>query len=206
MKRKRFIQDLGVVTLSTALIGAATCCYVRAGLGSDSVAVFNEGLSIFAGFSLGTAAWCLNIGLLTTAFLLARKHIAWTTVYNSLLCGPFIDLMNWVLEPVFGFRGGVVYRCALFGAGLLLVAASCALMIRKCPGMSVNDAITTGISRRLGCSFRVVRMSIDGMLMLTGFLMGGVVGIGSVIAVLCTGPLIQCFSQLGKIAPENSEM
>ena len=197
MKEKKWIRDILYVTLSTAMIGAATCCYVRAGLGSDSVAVFNEGLSTFAGFSLGTAAWCLNIGLLLTAFLTARKNIGWTTIYNSLLCGPFIDLMNWLLAPVLGFSSGLWFRVVLFAAGLLLVAISCALMMRKCPGMSVNDAISTCVSKRLGCSFRVVRMSIDGALMLTGLLLGGVVGIGSVVAVLGTGPLIQFFYQLG---------
>ena len=198
MKQKKIFKDLAVVTLSTAMIGAATCCYVRAGLGSDSVAVFNEGLSIFGGVSLGTAAWILNMVLLLTAFLTARKHIGWTTIYNSLLVGPFIDVMNWVLSPVLGLSTGLWFRWVLFAAGLVLVGAACALMILGCPGMSVNDAISTGIAKRLGCSFRAVRMSIDGALMLAGFLMGGVVGIGSVVAVLGTGPLIQFFAQFGK--------
>lgn len=198
MIKKKFYRDLGVVTLATAMIGAATCCYVRSGLGSDSVAVFNEGLSLFAGFSLGTAAWCLNIGLLTTAFLVARKHLGWTTVCNSLLCGPFIDLMNWVLAPVLGLSEALWFRCLLFAAGLVLVAASCALLMLRCTGMSVNDAIATAISKRLGCSFRAVRIAMDAILMLLGWLMGGVVGVGSVAAVICTGPLIQWFYQFGK--------
>ncbi len=198
MKERHFWKELAVVAVSTVMIGAATCCYVRAGLGSDSVAVFNEGLSVFAGFSLGTAAWCLNIGLLVTAFLVARKHIGWTTIFNSLLIGPSIDLVNWALDPILNLSDGLWFRWILFAAGLLLVGSSCALMIRRCPGMSVNDAISTAIAERLGCSFRVVRMSIDGALMLTGWLMGGVVGIGSVVAVICTGPLIQFFAQFGK--------
>ena len=198
MREKTLFKDILTVTAATAMIAAATCCYVRSGLGSDSVAVFNEGLSIFGGFSLGTAAWCLNVGLLVTAFLTARKHIGWTTVCNSLLCGPFIDLMDRGLAPVLGFSGGLLYRWVLFAAGMLLVASSCALMICRCPGMSVNDAIATGISKRLGCSFRLVRVGIDALLMLTGWLMGGVVGVGSVAAVLCTGPLIQWFCGFGK--------
>ena len=68
MKQKRFTRDVAVVTLSTLMIGAATCCYVRAGLGGDSVAVFLEGLSVAGGVSLGTASWLLNIVLLTLAF------------------------------------------------------------------------------------------------------------------------------------------
>ena len=198
MKQEILLKDLAVVMISTAMFGAATCCYVRAGLGSDSVAVFNEGLSRFTGFSLGTAAWMLNIGLLLTAFLAARKYIGWTTIVNSLLIGPAIDLMNWVLSPVLGLSDGVWFRCVLFAGGLVLVAGGCALLIRKCPGMSVNDAIATGISKRIRCSFRAVRVAMDAALMIAGFLMGGVIGVGSVAAVLGTGPLIQWFSQFGK--------
>ena len=198
MKKTKFFKDLAVVTLSTALIGAATCCYVRAGLGGDSVAVFLEGLSTALGISLGTASWSLNIVLVTLAVLMARKHIGWTTVYSCILTGSFVDLADALLEPVFSLSGALGYRWGIFLAGLLLLTLACALMIRFCPGMSILDAIVTRLSEKLRVSFRAVRMTIDAALMVTGFLLGGVVGIGSVVAVLGTGPLIQYFSQLGK--------
>ena len=198
MKQKKFIKDLAVVTLATAMIGAATCCYVRASLGGDSVAVFLEGLSAALCISLGTASWSLNIVLVALAFLMARKHIGWTTVYSCILTGSFIDLADILLGPVFSLSGAIWYRWAIFLAGLLLLTVACALMIRFCPGMSILDAIVTRLSEKLRISFRAVRMTIDAALMLSGFLMGGVVGIGSVVAVLGTGPLIQFFVQLGK--------
>ena len=198
MKKTNFFKELAVVTLSTALIGAATCCYVRAGLGGDSVAVFLEGLSVAGGISLGTASWSLNIVLVTLAVLMARKHIGWTTVYSCILTGSFVDLADVLLEPVFSLSGALWYRWGIFLAGLLLLTAGCALMIRFCPGMSVMDAIVTRLAERLGVSFRAVRMTIDAGLMVAGLLMGGVVGIGSVVAVLGTGPLIQFFAQFSK--------
>ena len=198
MKQRNFFKDLAVVTLSTAMIGAATCCYVRAGLGGDSVAVFFDGLSRFAGISLGTASWIFNIALLVLAFLTARKHIGWTTVFGCLFTGLFVDLADAALDPVFGLSGVLWYRGMIFLAGLLLLTAACALMIRYCPGMSVMDAIVTRLADQLGVSFRAVRMAIDALLMLSGWLMGGVVGFGTVVAVLGTGPLIQWFSQIGK--------
>ena len=183
------------MSLCTSLIGAATCCYVRAGLGGDSVAVFLEGLSVAFGISLGTASWSLNIVLVTLAFLMARKHMGWTTVYSCILTGSFVDLADALLEPVFSLNGALGYRWGIFLEGLLLLTAGCALMIRFCPGMSVMDAIVTRLAEKLGTSFRAVRMTIDAALMVSGFLMGGVVGIGSVVAVLGTGPLIQFFVQ-----------
>ena len=62
--------------------------------------------------------------------------------------------------------------------------------------MSVMDAIASRLAEIFCCSFRLVRVVIDGMMMLTGWLMGGVVGVASIIAVLGTGPLIQFFVQL----------
>ena len=198
MKQTKFFKDLAVVTASTAMIGAATCCYVRAGLGGDSVAVFLEGLSEAGGISLGMASWALNIVLLTLAFLTARKHIGWTTVFGCLFTGSFIDWADGILDPVFRLSGALWFRWGTFVMGLVLLTAACALMIRFCPGMSIMDAIVTRVAERLGCSFRVVRMSVDAALMLTGFLLGGVVGIGSIAAVLGTGPLIQFFCRFGK--------
>ena len=198
MKKTKFFKDLAVVTLSTALIGVATCCYVRASLGGDSVAVFLEGLSTALGITLGTASWSLNIVLVSLAVLTARKHIGWTTVYSCILTGSFIDLADTLLDPVFSLSGAVWFRWGIFLAGLLLLTLSCALMIRFCPGMSFLDAIVTRLSEKLRVSFRAVRMTIDAGLMVTGLLMGGVVGIGSVVAVLGTGPLIQFFAQFGK--------
>jgi uncharacterized membrane protein YczE len=200
MNRKKMIMDLAVVTAATAMIGAATCCYVRAGLGGDSVAVFLEGLSVAGGITLGTASWMLNIVLVALALVMARRYIGWTTVYSCILTGSFIDLADGILDPFFGLSDALWFRWGILGLGLLLLTAACALMIRFCPGMSIMDAIVTRISEKLGVSFRAVRMIIDAGLMLTGFLLGGVVGTGSVAAVLGTGPLIQFFCQLGKKA------
>ena len=198
MKQKKFIRDVAVVTLSTLMIGAATCCYVRAGLGGDSVAVFLEGLSRAMGISLGTASWLLNIVLLTLGFLTARRYVGWTTVYGCVFTGLFVDLADALLNPVFGLSSALWYRGMIFMAGLLLLTEACALMIRFCPGMSIMDAIVTRLSERTGISFRTIRILIDTIMMFSGWLMGGMVGIGTVAAVLCTGPLIQWFSRFGK--------
>lgn len=198
MIQKNVVKDLSVVTVATAMIGAATCCYVRAGLGGDSVAVFLDGLSCSAGLTLGEASWLFNLALLIAAFFIARRKLGWTSIFNSLLSGFFVDLADWGLGPVLGLWGAPVFRWGLFLAGLLLLSSACALMMRACPGMSVLDAITAGLSDRLGLSFRAVRISIDVILMTVGWLMCGVVGFGTVLAVAATGPLIQWFYQLGK--------
>ena len=177
------------------MIGAATCCYVRAGLGGDSVAVFFDGLSRFAGISLGTASWIFNILLLAIGSLTARRYIAWTTVFSCILTGWFVDLADWALAPVLTFDGGVLYRWALFFTGLVLLAAGCGLMIRRCPGMSVLDAIVTRLAERCGRSYRMIRIWVDVAVMAAGVAMGGIIGAGSIVAAFATGPAIAFFSK-----------
>lgn len=198
MNQAKFFRNLAAVTLSTAMIGAATCCYVRAGLGGDSVAVFLDGLSRFFRITLGTASWLLNLVFLITACLIARDKLGWTTIYNSLLSGVFVDLADRMLGPVLGFSGGPVFRWVLLISGLLLLGCACALMMRACPGMSVLDAITAALAERLGCSYRAMRIGIDIALMAGGWLIGGTVGLGTLVAVIGTGPVIQWFYQFGK--------
>ena len=163
----------------------------------ESTTFFKDGMKRLLKNKIATISLIIIV-LVTLALLMARKHIGWTTVYSCILTGSFVDMADALLEPVFSLSGALWYRWGIFLAGLLLLTLSCALMIRFCPGMSILDAIVTRLAEKLGTSFRAVRMTIDAGLMLTGFLMGGVVGIGSVVAVLGTGPLIQFFVQFGK--------
>ena len=119
-------------------------------------------------------------------------------MFGSVFTGLFVDLADTLLDPVFGLSSALWYRGMIFLAGLLLLTEACALMIRFCPGMSIMDAIVTRLSERTGISFRTIRILIDTIMMFSGWLMGGMVGIGTVAAVLCTGPLIQWFSRFGK--------
>ena len=135
---------------------------------------------------------------LQEALLLSEVCTKVTVVQNLSGFTGEKKLADALLEPVFSLSGALWYRWGIFLAGLLLLTGACALMIRLCPGMSVMDAIVTRLSEKLRVSFRAVRMTIDAALMVTGFLMGGVVGIGSVVAVLGTGPLIQFFVRFGK--------
>lgn len=193
-----FLKTLLVVLIATMMLSTATCCYIHAGFGSDSVAVMQQGLSEFTGLSLGNAAFAFSGALLVIDFFAARKNISWTSLVNCLLCGVFIDVANWALAPVFGLSDGVVFRVVLFVAGISLVAGSCALLITYNRGMSVQDALVCWLSEKLHVSYRAVRITMDALYMFSGWLMGGVVGVGSIAAVFGTGPLIQWMLRFGK--------
>ena len=194
MNRKKvfdFLKTLLIVSFATLLFAVAVCCYIYAGLGSDSVSVFQEGLSKAIGCSLGTAAYLYSISFLILDFFISRKNIGWATVINSFLLGLCIKLVQWAMEPVFTFSDHLAYRIALLAAGILLVSVSCVMLIRTNRGKNALDAVAWGLSEKLRLPYRVARIIVDALMMLIGWLLGGVVGLGSIFAVFLTGPIIQ---------------
>ena len=98
-----------------------------------------------------------------------------------------------VRVPFFQFSDGIAFRILLLAMGILLVSVSCVILIRLKQGKNALDAVAWGLSARLKVPYRVMRICVDAVLMGVGWLLGGVVGFGSIAAVLLTGPTIQLF-------------
>ena len=188
-----FLKTFLAITVATFLFGVAVCCYIHAALGSDSVSVFQQGLSHTFSCTLGTAAYIYMAIVFVIDLFVSRENIGWTTVLNALMLGGFIDLVNKVFVPFFQFSDGLAFRILLLAMGILLVSVSCVILIRLKQGKNALDAVAWGLSTRLKLPYRVMRICVDAVLMGIGWILGGVVGFGSVAAVLLTGPTIQMF-------------
>ena len=190
-KIKDFLKTMFAVTVATFLFGVAVCCYIHANLGSDSVSVFQQGLSRTFSCTLGTAAY-IYIGIVFVIDLfISRENIGWTTVLNALLLGSFIDLVNTLFAGFFELGNTLAFRILLLTMGILLVSASCVILIWINKGKNALDAVAWGLASRLKRPYRTIRICVDAVLMGIGWLLGGVVGFGSLAAVLMTGPAIQ---------------
>lgn len=201
-----FLKTLLIVAFATLLFAVAVCGYIYAGLGSDSVSVFQQGLSEAIGCELGIAALIYGVSFLILDFFISRKNIGWATIINSFLLGPCIKLVQWLMEPVFTVTDHLAYRVALLSMGILLVSVSCVILIRTNKGKNVLDAVAWGLSEKLKLPYRIARIIVDALMMLTGWLLGGVVGLGSIAAVFLTGPIIQFLNKTAeKIKAKRQE-
>ena len=179
-----------VVITATPLFGICILFYTYAALGSDSLTVFEEGLSRFFHISLGNAAIIYNVASVIIGYLFARKYIGLTTVVNALLIGFCVNLLEPVLKPFLTLSNSIPFRILIFVIGLLTCCLGCAILIYGESGMSAMDAFATRIADLVHKEYRYVRIGCDAVAMLVGWLMGGVVGVGSIIATFGTGPLI----------------
>ncbi len=188
---KNSLIKMAIVAITaTPLFGICILFYTYAALGSDSLTVFEEGLSHFFHISLGDAAIIYNVASVVIGFLFARKYIGLTTVVNALLIGFCVNLFEPYFKPFLTLSDSIPFRAFVFLVGLLTCCLGCAILIFGESGMSAMDAFATRIADLLHKEYRYVRIGCDAAAMLVGWLMGGVVGVGSIIATFGTGPLI----------------
>ena len=176
-------------------IGAGTILY--AGIGGDTVTVFQDGLHALFNISYGQASRIYNVVFVVLALIFARKYSGIGTVLSALVIGYAIDISNslWLLTMLkTGFISGLI----IFMTGLVIYALGIALLIRCDAGMNCLDALLYRLMDVTGLKYKYLRIAADVILTVTGCFMGGVFGVGTVIAVFLTGPLVELFTGNGQ--------
>jgi uncharacterized membrane protein YczE len=169
------------------LYGVSDGMILLAGLGVDPWDVFHQGLSRRLGLGVGT--WAVIIGLIVLALWIPmRQRPGIGTVCNVIVVGAVID----IVLAVFPAPHQIVVRWALLLSGVGLNAVATAAYIGAGLGPGPRDGLMTGLAAR-GHSVRIVRTAIELSVLAVGWLLGGTVGIGTVIYALSIGPLAHYF-------------
>ncbi len=157
---------------------------VLAGLGLDPWDVLHQGLSRTFGLAIGT--WAIIVSVLALiGWRALRQRLGVGTITNAILIGVVMDIMLSLVHPPHALAA----RIALLVGGVVLNGIATGLYIGAGLGPGPRDGLSTGIVARGGYSMRVVRTSIELTVLLTGFLLGGTVGIGTVLYALAIGPI-----------------
>src|SRR5690606_32396863 len=180
MLLRRLIQ----LHLGLALFGVSLALMVRATLGLDPWNVFQQGLMDVVGLSLGQVSIAIG-AVVMLAWIPLRQKPGFGTIANIIVIGLVIDATLAVL-PVFE---GLALRSAMMVSGVVLNAFASAAYIGAGMGPGPRDGLMTGLHERLGWSIRVSRLSIEATVLAAGWLLGGVVGVGTVLYAVVLGPL-----------------
>ncbi|MCU1532090.1 MAG: hypothetical protein JWO49_1661 [Arthrobacter sp.] len=182
MMTRRLFQLL----IGLAMYGVSLAVFIRAGLGLDPWDVFHQGLAGKTGLSIGTVVVIVSF-LVLLLWIPLRQRPGFGTLCNAVLVGVFADI-GLALIPEFSHLGGQIGMLA--GAVLLnAVASACYIGARFGPG--ARDGLMTGLARRTGWSVRTSRTGIEVVVLGAGWLLGGSVGVGTVLYALAIGPLVQ---------------
>lgn len=167
------------------LYGTSLALMVRADLGLDPWDVFHQGVSERTELSFGTVVIATG-ALVLLLWVPLRQRPGVGTVSNVVVLGLVVDVVLAVLDTPDSLAG----RAALLAAGIVLNAVATAAYIGAGLGPGPRDGLMTGLVRRTGRSVRVVRTSLEVVVLVTGWLLGGTVGVGTVLYALLIGPLV----------------
>jgi uncharacterized membrane protein YczE len=179
-------RRLGQLYAGLVLYGFSMALLVRARLGVMPWDVLHQGVARTMGGTLGTVSVVVG-ALVLLLWIPLRQRPGVGTVSNVLVIGLAVDASLAVLPHV----DGMVLRISLVVAGVLLNAVATAAYIGVRLGPGPRDGLMTGLVRRTGRSVRVVRTSIEVVVVATGWLLGGTLGVATVLYALAIGPLVQ---------------
>jgi uncharacterized membrane protein YczE len=171
--------------IGLVLYGAGCALTVEAGLGVDPWTVFAQGISVHTGIGIG---WVTNIVgfLVLLLWIPLRQRPGMGTIANILLVGTSMQAVLWIMPPV----SGVGLQITVLLAGILTVALASGLYIGARFGPGPRDGLMTGLHARLGWPIWVCRATVEISVLVVGWLLGGTVGIGTVLFALLIGPLV----------------
>ncbi|MFE2868978.1 YitT family protein [Embleya sp. NPDC059259] len=173
--------------LGLALFGVGIALMVRAKLGLDAWNVLHEGVAERSGLPFGR----IVIGTAVLVLLLwipLRQRPGIGTIANVVLVGLVVDALLWLLPT----PTGLPLRTGLLLAGVVVTAIATGLYIGAGLGPGPRDGLMTGWAAR-GHSIRVGRTVIEASVLVAGVLLGGTVGVGTVVFTLTIGPLAHWF-------------
>jgi len=181
-------RRLAQLLLGLSLYGAAMGLMVRAGLGLDPWDVFHQGLAGRVGLSIGLLVNIVG-ALVLLLWIPLRQKPGIGTIANVLVIGTAMDLTMLVLPDLTGLPVRVLGLVAAIGingiAGAMYIGAGL--------GPGPRDGLMTGLARRTGWSIRLVRTGIELTVLASGWLLGGTVGVGTVLYAFAIGPIVQAF-------------
>jgi len=173
------------------LYGFSMALMVRAGLGLDPWDVLHQGLTLRLPLSFGTVTIIVG-ALVLLLWIPLRQWPGLGTVCNVFVVGLAVDAGLALLPDA----QGLPLRGLFLVGSIVLNGLAGAVYIGSQLGPGPRDGLMTGLARRTGLSLRLLRTGIEVVVLVVGFLLGGTLGLGTVLYALGIGPLVQFFLPL----------
>jgi len=208
-KANNLIKQLILFFIGMSIIQFGVALFLKTNIGSDPFTVFVQGLAFMLNktglkdsslFNIvsgntqvtpGFASIIILIVLFVIILIAEKKRIKIGTLICVVGVGPIIDLGVKVVSYFPIDSSNLLTKVLLVALGCLIIAVGFSVLSASNIGVSPNDIIPFIIQDKTKLQYRYIRISLDAFFLVIGFILGGTIGIGTVIAMLLTGPLIQ---------------
>lgn len=186
------------------MVSFAIVLMLESRLGLSPWDVLHLGVSNHTPLSLGTATMVVGIIVIVIAWL-AGASPGLGTIANVLVIGFSIDLLLSIKAIDDLSRSMLPIRIGLLAVSVLAFSFGLALYIAAGFGAGPRDSLMLALSRRMGIRIGLVRNALEVLALVTGVLLGGIAGIGTLAMALLVGPLVElafwCLLKLGLATP-----
>lgn len=201
---KDFFIRLLILLVGLTIAHLGVTLFLLTELGSDPYNVLIQGLfrtfKVLVPISLthGTTHVIFSFILIAVLILADKHYIKTGTLVCMFFGGPIIDLFSTLLGPLHMSEAFFPLRIAILSLGCVILAFGMTIVINSEAGTGPNDLVAIAISDKTGKPFSIIRILVDTGFVLSGFLLGGVFGIGTLVCVLLVGPVAGYFLPITK--------
>ena len=203
MKTKRIIFCfLGVV-----IIGLGCALFKQSACGNDAFTALNITISERTGISLGTVTVLMNCIYLIFPLIWGRKYINIGTILNGVLLGYIVDFFFKLIHGAFGDPASLAIRLIWLVPAVIVISLGISLYQAADLGVGPYDYLALGLRDHMHFPYFACRIFTDSMCALAAWLLGGLIGIGTLLCALCLGPFTQFFDRMVsfKLMPEQAK-
>lgn len=201
MNRKNIISGWLKIIFGLLVFSLGVHLTIRANLGVAPWDCLGLGISYHTPLNYGLAMTSISVIILLIDILMKEK-IGFGTIIDALLTGNFIQLFN-DIDP-FPETKGIFAGIMIIVAGLALMAVGQFFYMTSAQGCGPRDALLVGLGKRLGkLPIGAVQIILWGMVLFIGWLLGGPVGIGTLVSTFGSGIVMQIIFNLIKFEPRD---
>jgi uncharacterized membrane protein YczE len=186
LRAGRLGRRLSQLTVGLVLYGVSLALMVRGALGLAPWDVLHSGLIGFVPVTLGQMVVLMSFVVLL-AWIPLRETPGVGTIANAFLVGLSADATLALLDA----PDAIWLRLVTTTVGVLLCGLATALYIGSQLGRGPRDGLMTGLARRTGWSLRLVRTLLEVGVVVLGLVLGGAVGMGTILFAVGIGPVTQ---------------
>jgi uncharacterized membrane protein YczE len=200
LRSRLFWWDMARLQLGFFLFGLAIALMLEARIGLDPWSAFHEVVSVRSGVSFGRISQTTGLALIVLSRLVLAVRPGIATVLNMLLIGPWVD----VIRPYVGFAEGYGPGVLQFLLAIPILGMGTAVYIGASLGAGPRDGLAMGLSRSVGKSLRASRIGIEAGVLAMAAVLGGSIGLGTLIFALLMGPTMQASLRLFRVSHDPS--
>lgn len=189
------MKKLGIMTVGFIIMSFGIVLLLDSGLGMFPWGVLHQGLTTIVPLSFGEITSYLGFIILFISVILFKTNVGPGTILNILVVGPVIDVIDSFINIG---SSNLFINIILFIVGLLLMTMGKALYISTKLGAGPRDGLFVGVSRTFNVEVKYVKPIIEIIVLAIGWVLGGTVGVGTVVTMIASGYLVQTFFKLFK--------